>query len=439
MEEATNAAETVLHLMRSRYVRFHLDVADEGPVLEPPFTPEVFQKDFLIVRSVLTKGTPYIVSPGDLVTVMSLPEDEWTPITLKSQEHADYYGRLAQLGLIVVRDLDSEPYKTLRENEEKLRANWVGIDGAFYAVTCEDYHLPWPTGKADKEYGAPPEETLRNLREKRDAGLIPPTFHTRDDAGPAQLLPLVEGEGAFYDVLMGRHSNRFYDQDRDVSLEDFAYLTRYTWGAMRIVSMTAEPRRYELDGDGLYSLVDNGDNILKKVHPSGGACHPYEVYPLVQRVEDKEPGLYFYDSQHHAIRLIREMPVDEVKAAMLSVLNGQNYAGDAAVMFVFTVRPGRHLWKYPFINRSHFVMGIEGGAIVQTFYLVAAERGLACNFSGAIHSPFGESFLGIDGYTEKMIGGLCTGHPDPVRRHPGEDRILPYEPVRHEIPDHAEA
>ena len=197
-----------------------------------------------------------------------------------------------------------------------------------------------------------------------------------------------EASDDFWNVLRTRRTVRDFAREK-LSFQDFSTLLLWTWGYTDFVDSS-----------------ELGSYILR-TSPSGGARHPVEVYPVVLRVEDVNPGIYHYSVQRHELESIRS---GDFEGLLERICPGMRGIGNASVMFFMTAILGRSMWKY---GQSHAyrVIHLDAGHLGQTFHLVCTRLGLAPFTAAAIHYPEVEDALGIDGVSEIAIYAAATGIP----------------------------
>jgi putative peptide maturation dehydrogenase len=221
----------------------------------------------------------------------------------------------------------------------------------------------------------------------------------------------VRKEGDLYNALAHRRTARAFDTSRGLSLEELATLL------------------YEVFGCRGYTEIHPEFVALRKSSPSGGGLHPIEVYPLVQRVDGLEPGLYHYAVGEHALEVVAQVDT----GALLRVFTaGQTWLGSAAAAFVLTARFDRVFWKYPRQGKAYATVLIDAGHLSQTFYLVCTDLGLACSVTDVINGANIEETLGIDGVAEGAIALLACGLPA-AQRSPLEPEFQAYVPGKTRI------
>lgn len=150
--------------------------------------------------------------------------------------------------------------------------------------------------------------------------------------------------------------------------------------------------------------TESGKYVLK-TSPSGGSRHPIEVYPIILRVEDVEPGIYHYSVQNHRIELIRNGNFEDLAVALCA---NQYWVRDASVVFFMTALVERNMWKY---SQSHAyrVILLDAGHLGQTFHLVCTKLGLAPFTTAATTDLEIEKELDLDGVSEIPVYTAVVG------------------------------
>ncbi len=180
------------------------------------------------------------------------------------------------------------------------------------------------------------------------------------------------------DHVIGRRRSRRRFGDKPLSLEELSFLLWATQGVQRVIR--------------------EGYAALRTV-PSAGARHPFETYLLVQRVEGLEPGLYKYLAVQHQLCHLGAVPnmAERVTEACL----GQQFVGQAAVVFAWTAVPYRTEWRYA--ARSHKVIAIDVGHVCQNLYLACEAIQAGTCAIGAYHQGKTDALLGVDGEEEFAV------------------------------------
>ena len=132
--------------------------------------------------------------------------------------------------------------------------------------------------------------------------------------------------------------------------------------------------------------------------PSAGALYPFEVYVVVNNIQDLSQGIYHYSVSDHALELVK--PGDSRKKITDAGLE-QEMLGDAAVTFVLSAIFDRLRHKYG--ERGFRYAYIEAGHISQNIYLQSVSLGLGSVCVGAFLDDKINQLIGVDGRKEAAI------------------------------------
>jgi SagB-type dehydrogenase family enzyme len=178
-----------------------------------------------------------------------------------------------------------------------------------------------------------------------------------------------------WEAIVNRTSRRKYSDD-PLSLEELSFLL---WGTQGV--------RY---------LVRKGLITLRTV-PSGGARHPFETYLLINRVDGVEPGLYRYLPVEHKLLQISSGG-DGLPERIGEICNGQSFVGAGAVVFIWSVIPGRSEWRYGDDSLKDVLMSV--GHICQNLYLACESIGAGTCAIRAYQQEALDALIGVDGEDE---------------------------------------
>jgi len=223
------------------------------------------------------------------------------------------------------------------------------------------------------------------------SGLPPPHYRVREDA--RSRMALERPSPRALDSLMHRRTTcRNFDTNVALSARDLALVLHRSFGEQG--SEEIEP----------------GAVALKKNHPSGGGLHPLEAYLLVQRVDDMAAGLYHYNVEAHALDRLPVPAGFDARAFALTVVAGQHYFADAAVLLVVAVRFPRSFWKYRKHPKIYRAILLEAGHASQNLYLAATDLGLGAYVTAAINEVEIEQAFILDPLLEGPIA-VCGFGP----------------------------
>ncbi len=218
---------------------------------------------------------------------------------------------------------------------------------------------------SDQQRGVPhPPLTLPAPEGTETVGLVSPGEFTVGD------VPLTQA--------IGRRRSRRRFAEAPLSVDELSFLLWATQGVQRVIR------------DGYAAL---------RTVPSAGARHPFETYLLVQRVEGLAGGLYRYLPLEHKLCYLREVP--DSTAQVSAVCLGQEFVGQAAVVFAWAAVPYRTEWRYA--ARSHKVIAIDVGHVCQNLYLACEAIGAGTCAIGAYHQEKADALLGVDGEEEFAV------------------------------------
>jgi len=142
-----------------------------------------------------------------------------------------------------------------------------------------------------------------------------------------------------------------------------------------------------------------------RTYPSGGGLYPLEVYPVLQRVEGIDDGIYHYDPWSHELEEVRPGNFHAQFAAMTL---GQEMLAVANAILLITALFDRSMWKYG--QRGYRYTCIEAGHLGQNLYLAAGALGLAPVALGGFYDAEANALLGV-GAGEETIYAVCIGQP----------------------------
>jgi len=146
------------------------------------------------------------------------------------------------------------------------------------------------------------------------------------------------------EVIGNRRSIRSYS-NKPLSLDELSYLLWCIYGVKEVVS---------------------GYNTLRTV-PSAGARHAFEIYLLVNNVENLANGIYrFIATEHKLVEIIKNTKIaDDISDACL----GQEFIKSSAVTIFWVAVPYRMNWRYS--ERGYRYLFLDAGHSCQNLYLGA--------------------------------------------------------------------
>ncbi|MGH9349312.1 MAG: SagB family peptide dehydrogenase [Vicinamibacterales bacterium] len=241
-------------------------------------------------------------------------------------------------------------------------------------------------GTKDLPFSTDPQRGERRLARVARRSPMPPPAKQAERKVRITPLPAVPLTGEFVETLLDRRTWRDFGR-RKVTVRDVAALLRLTWGVQR------------------WGIAPGQGRVALKTSPSGGACHPGEVYVLAVRIDGLAPGLYHYESHRHRLALIRR---SATPADIGRYLPGQPWYRRASALFLMTAVFERAQWRYP-TPRAYRTVLVDAGHLCQTFCLTASWLKLAPFCSMALADSIIERDLGIDGESEGVLYAAGVG------------------------------
>ncbi|MCF8217208.1 MAG: SagB/ThcOx family dehydrogenase [Chlorobium sp.] len=148
---------------------------------------------------------------------------------------------------------------------------------------------------------------------------------------------------------------------------------------------------------GIKHRIDAG-HALRTV-PSAGCRHAFETYLSVHRIDGLEKGIYRYLPIEH--QLLFEFEAEHPERSITRAALGQQFAGEAAVTFIWTVIPYRMEWRYGLA--AHKVIALDAGHVCQNLYLASEAIGAGTCAIAAYDQKAMDNLLRIDGKEEFAI------------------------------------
>lgn len=186
----------------------------------------------------------------------------------------------------------------------------------------------------------------------------------------------------FCELLLTRHSERTFSTD-PVSAKELSHLLYYSAAIVKA--------DYDLERS-------------KRPYPSAGSKYPLEIYPLIFRVEDLQPGLYHYNVLSHSLELLA---ANIEKSSLDGIWLSQDWAKEAALILIITAVFGRITEKYGEQGLRYAL--IESGHLGQNVYLLSQEMGLSCCAIGELREKEINALLDINPFREVLVYFLAIG------------------------------
>lgn len=194
--------------------------------------------------------------------------------------------------------------------------------------------------------------------------------------------------------------------ERRRSIRDFgdppiaaAQLGEFLYRTMRVRDL------YEFDVE-----TPNGTltmDFISRPYPSGGALYELELYPVVQRCDGLEAGMYHYDGlDHRLVRLCGLTPDVKFLISDAGLSSGVDEES-IQVLVVVAARFARMSWKYTSMSYAAILKHV--GVLYQSMYLTATAMNLAPCALGAGNSDTFTKAVGGDYYAETSVGEFLLG------------------------------
>ncbi len=174
-------------------------------------------------------------------------------------------------------------------------------------------------------------------------------------------------------LFQQRKSRRSYNKE-ELSIKELSYLLWATQGL-------------------------RNNNVRLRTVPSGGAVHPFEAYLSIRRVKSFKEGIYRYLPDQHSLLFVKN--IDNIKEEIIKAANGQEFVGEAAVVFIWTVLPERGEWKYDIL--AHKLAALDAGHVCQNLYLSVESIGAGTCAVDAYNQKAADELLGVNGKDEFVI------------------------------------
>jgi oxazoline/thiazoline dehydrogenase len=265
------------------------------------------------------------------------------------------------------------------EEESDSLAEWDFADLQFHARSRLGRH-EYPIGATFDGMGRrPPLPAVKRPMSDRRVSLEAP-----------DLTRLSDTDVPFTRVLEERQSVRTYG-DRPITA---AQLGEFLFRVARV--------KDRMVGD----LNGRPYEETRRPYPSGGACYPLELYPIVTRCDGLQPGLYHYDPADHTLERLSDLSAG-VESLVGAATTATGAGSRPDVLIIVAARFGRVTWKYRSVAYATVLKDV--GALLQTMYLVATAMGLAPCAIGAGDSETFARVTGLPFAEEGSVGEFALG------------------------------
>jgi SagB-type dehydrogenase family enzyme len=152
-------------------------------------------------------------------------------------------------------------------------------------------------------------------------------------------------------------------------------------------------------------LMNIGE-CTKRPYPCGGALYELEIYPVINRCQGLNAGVYHYQPLSHTLHAIADWN-PEVETLIFDAWKSTGQQDVPQVLFIITARFGRLFWKYYAIGYGLILKHI--GVLFQTFYLVATAMQLAPSAIGSGNSEHFCKVAALNEHEESSVGEFSLG------------------------------
>ncbi len=144
----------------------------------------------------------------------------------------------------------------------------------------------------------------------------------------------------------------------------------------------------------------------RRSSPSAGGLNSTGGYVYVANVQGLEPGIYYYDPQHHQLHWRSQLAT-----RLGDLISGQHFANDIPMGLFLTSRFDKLWWKYQH-SRAYRMALIEIGHVAQTFQLAVTARRMKTWLTGALNESLIEPLLKFENPNEQVIFFVGCGYSD---------------------------
>lgn len=152
--------------------------------------------------------------------------------------------------------------------------------------------------------------------------------------------------------------------------------------------------------------ISEEGGVSFRPYPGGGALHELEIYPLVDRCDGLEPGLYNYNPLRHELYHVSG-PNLYVNTLLKLAGHASKLESSPQILLIVSARFQRMQHKYQSMTYSVILKNV--GALYQTMYLVATAMGLAPCALGGGHADLFAQAAGLNYLEETSVGEFMLG------------------------------
>ncbi|HEX2701603.1 MAG TPA: SagB family peptide dehydrogenase [Acidimicrobiales bacterium] len=200
-------------------------------------------------------------------------------------------------------------------------------------------------------------------------------------------------EPSFTTVIERRQSVRVHDDAAPITVQQLGEFLYRSAGVRHDVTAFSDGSRRPAG--------------MARPYPTGGALYELELYPVVNRCQGLEPGLYHYDPLRHQLSVVTAGLTPGLETLLQQTCAKTGMLQRPHVLLVLTAGFGKVMYKYEAIPYATILKNV--GVLYQTMYLVATAMGLApCAVGGGDSDAFA-SLAGLEYYEETSVGEFLVG------------------------------
>lgn len=193
------------------------------------------------------------------------------------------------------------------------------------------------------------------------------------------------------EIQSKRESCRKFDRTSSLSFEVLSSILYFSSG-LRVK-------------DSAHPLLPFYNGQIKRMHESGGALYPIEVYVVVRNVVGLDQGVYHYNVLDNTLEMVLNEPVEEMIVSALP--NTVEWTRDASAYVLLTSIPCRQEIKY---GSSAYPFSLkEAGAVGHALALHATKFDVGLCEIGAFDERILSQAIDLDSSEELMLSFIAIG------------------------------
>jgi len=157
-------------------------------------------------------------------------------------------------------------------------------------------------------------------------------------------------------------------------------------------------------------LRNDSENAINRTYASAGARFPVEVYIIILRSDDLEPGIYHFNVSDNSLEFLRAG--DYTKEIDCYYENQKDaITTDFPCLILFSMAFDRTMEKYG--ERGYRFIFLDAGHMGQNLYLTATylELGIVALGAGDVSDNKFDDMIGLVHSEENVFYAFAVGHP----------------------------